>query len=307
MLLRPYAEKLFGISANLVDRRFFDTLVGATDASLPSRAKNWLEGRRVGPHESQLIIRPTRGIGVLADQLATVITGNGGAVRTSSAVERFLIGPSGVAGVELSSGEKRAHDHVISTLPLGLLIKKLPLVPVRAQQLTARLKVRACILIYARLSTRPIFPHQWIFFASPELALGRITDFANFGPHHRDTKGLLCGEVWCNSDDAIFADDDEALVARMRDELRRTGLLPANGRFTDFHVVKLRSAIPVLSVGFVEAVTQATGFLRAVGGLSTVGRHGAFGNESVQSSLLHGIDHAESLATTPTWNGGHLE
>jgi hypothetical protein len=63
------------------------------------------------------------------------------------------------------------------------------------------------------------------------------------------------------------------------------------------HVVRFRSAFPVLARGYRSTVTAAEEHLSGVGGLTSTGGWGGFANGGVHENLLAGLRVGERLAT----------
>jgi protoporphyrinogen oxidase len=297
LLFRPYVQKLFGIGADQIDRRFAATLVtGGQGIGVARLLRRVAPGGRTRRGEDRPIVRPVGGVGRLTERLADAVTADGGIIRTGSPVERLRAASGSMVEVELQGGEVRRHDHVISTLPVAQLVAKLADVPAEVRQSVARLRVRAAILLYARLSTGPVFTDQWIFLLSTQTRVCRVTDFANFHPAPaQGTKGILCAEYWCARDDPLFLSDETTVATHAEEDLRRVGILPRGSNFADAQLVRLPSAIPVLSLGYPDALEAAIAHLKRLGNISTIGRFGGFGNESVHSSILQGMDLADAL------------
>jgi protoporphyrinogen oxidase len=234
-------------------------------------------------------------VGRLAEKLAESVAANGGIVRTSSPVELLRVVDGKRVEVELEDGEGCRHDHVISTLPLGQFVDRLPNVPEDIRQRVQRLKVRATILVYAQLSTPPVFDDHWILLMSPDARVCRVTDFANFQSTSVPGRGILCAEIWCSRHDPIFRAEESTLATLTERDLRRSGILPSTSAITDFHLVRLPTAIPVLSLGYFDALEAAAAHLGRKGNFSTIGRFGRFGNESIHSSIIQGIELADAL------------
>ena len=108
-------------------------------------------------------------------------------------------------------------------------------------------------------------------------------------------------EYWCFDDDQIWGEDESTLVALATKEATATGLVPA-GSVVDGTVIRIPRCYPVYEHGYAEPLRTVTDYLDSIGGLTAVGRYGAFKYNNQDHSLLMGIMAAEAIATGRTPN-----
>jgi hypothetical protein len=66
-----------------------------------------------------------------------------------------------------------------------------------------------------------------LYIHSPDLDVGRITNFSNWVPEiKKDSPNtIMVLEYWGNNDDILWLQHDDSLVDRATAELKRTGLI----------------------------------------------------------------------------------
>jgi len=147
-----------------------------------------------------------------------------------------------------------------------------------------------------------LFPDQWLYIQSPELRVGRITNFRNWAPEPAEdsTDTVLAMEYWCDQADAVWADADAGWIAAATAELRQTGL-HAGAEVLDGHVVRLPACYPVYRCGYRQWLAPVVAFLRErLPHVSAIGRYGAFKYNNQDHSILMGILAAENIAAGAT-------
>ena len=296
VLFRGYVEKLFGVPAHLIDASFAGSLVsGSQPHSLLAAARD-LAWRIAGGggDERDRIVRPMGGSGVVLARLADYVADHGGRVLCGAAVRRIVGDGSLVGGIELADGSVHEHRLVVSTMPLPLLLAKLPRVAAELTEHGGQLRTRAALLVYLRVPHQS-WPDQWISMIDPNFRACRVTNFTNFGAK-ADPRlhTILAVEFWCNATDAIWQMDDESLVKLCRVELQEAHLLPAAAQITAVHAVRVPRAFPVLHIGYRRSVKLIHDELAGIKNLWTIGRFGGFSNDNVHSSILEGMELVEA-------------
>jgi protoporphyrinogen oxidase len=300
---KTYTEKLWGVSSRDLDADWAaQRIQGLT---LGAAIVGALRGNRGNRHKTLVdqFAYPRTGSALLYERLATAIGAGGGQVRLNAAVERVEVADGVATGVVLAGGEHLPATHVVSSMPITLLLRGLPDVPAAVQAAAARLRFRNTILVYLLVDAVDLFTDQWLYIHDPQLRHGRMTNFRNWSPDivGDDGRTVLCLEYWCFDDDQIWGADESALVALATKEATATGLVPA-GSVVDGTVIRIPRCYPVYEHGYAEPLRTVTDYLDSIGGLTAVGRYGAFKYNNQDHSLLMGIMAAEAIATGRTPN-----
>jgi protoporphyrinogen oxidase len=295
MFFKSYSEKLWGISGRDLDADFAAQRI--KNFSLAEAVKHAL-GLARQQHKTlvERFAYPLGGTGVVYERMAERVRADGGKVELSTPVLRLLHCRKEICGLELADGSRPEFDHVISTMPLTLLVRGLDGIPQEVRQAADSLEFRNTILVYLRVEGTGLFDDQWLYLHSPDLLAGRMTNFSNWGPGlgAKEDATLLALEYWCNDPDPLWAESEQDLIGRAAHETRMTGLL-GNRAVLDGHVFRLRRSYPVYRRGYRQHVDRIMEFLAGFEGLSAIGRYGAFKYNNQDHSILMGILAAENL------------
>lgn len=296
MFFRSYSEKLWGIPCSELDADFAAQRI--KKFSLAEAVAGALWPSRQARHQT-LVSRfayPWEGTGSVYETMAERVRQLGGHVHLEAPVRRVLCRDRQVTGVELVDGRIEPADHVISTMPLTLLLGGLPDVPPDVKSAADALTFRNTILVYLQVAAEHLFDDQWIYLHAPELRLGRVTNFRNWVPqlYGPAKTTILAGEFWCDAEEPLWQADDAALVAQATSELRSTGLL-GDAAVLDGHVVRVPRCYPVYRRGYRQPLARVVEHVQQVRGLTAIGRYGAFKYNNQDHSILMGILAAENL------------
>jgi len=293
---KTYSEKLWGrpcgeLSADFAAQRIRKLSLGAAvkAALFPNRAA----GHRT------LVDRfayPVHGTGSVYERMAEMIREVGGTVELGAPVRRVLHQGRAVTGLELFDGRQESHDQIISTMPLTLLVNGLGDLPTEVAAAVDALEFRNTILVYLHVDAERLFPDQWIYVNSPELRVGRVTNFRNWAAElNRGARTtILAAEFWCDGDEPLWSADDSSLIAQATDELRATGLL-GDAPLLEGRVVRVPRCYPVYARGYQQPLERVIEHVRSFAGLTPLGRYGAFKYNNQDHSILMGILAAENL------------
>jgi protoporphyrinogen oxidase len=188
-------------------------------------------------------------------------------------------------------------SHVISSIPLTIFVQNLKeSPPPRVIHAAKNLKFRNTILVYVIVQGSQLFPDNWLYINDPTIALGRVTNFANWSadmlPNQKQTP--LCCEYWCNFEDSLWKESEEHLLALAERELRQICLLrnePIQGGF----VVRLPRTYPIYAGSYREDLAILQSYLSSIENVQLVGRYGSFKYNNQDHSLLMGILAAENI------------
>ena len=293
MFFKSYSEKLWGIPCNELDADF-----AAQRIKKFSLGGAMLSAAGIGRAKHLTLVdqfsHPNGGTGMIYERMTASVREKGGVVHLSTPVSGIT---ADGAGIRFPDGRVEEFDHVISTMPLTLMVKSLPGIPREVESAIAKLTYRNTILVYLRIDKPSLFPDQWLYVQSPELRLGRITNFRNWGEelHGASDDTILALEYWCNGDDAIWSSSDEEMVTLGIGELRKTGLLH-HAEVMEGQVVRLPRCYPVYRTGYKQWLAPIVAHLRTVPRVTAIGRYGSFKYNNQDHSILMGLLAAENIA-----------
>ncbi len=294
IFFKTYSEKLWGIPCCELDADFAAQRI--KKLSLSEVAKNALGIGRV-KHQTLVdqFAYPIGGTGMIYQRMADYVDALG-TVRLNRPVRRVLHTNQQVTGLEFDNGTTRTYDHVISTMPLTLLVKGLDDTPENVQQAAEALMFRNTVLVYLNVDGTDLFDDQWIYVHADAMQVGRITNFRNWITqlHGNSKTSILSLEYWCNNDDSMWSESDEQLIERAKAEIRATGLI-GDSPILDGHVVRVPRCYPVYARGYKDRLSVVTDYIREFSGLTPIGRYGAFKYNNQDHSILMGLLATENL------------
>lgn len=298
IFFKSYSEKLWGISCRELDADFAAQRI--KKFSLLEAIRVAVGKARTTRHKTlaEQFPYPKLGSGLVYERMAQSITANGGTVLLNTPVRAVhpRFGETGAIQIELTNGEVRDFDHVISSMPITQLVEKLN-APPGIQEHARQLRFRNTILVYLSIESTDLFPDQWIYVHSPEVRTGRITNFRNWTSEiTRDQpETILCLEYWCSDNDEIWRADEAALAKVAMDDLLRLTFL-TGVRVKASTVRRVPKCYPVYGRGYKTHVTALAEFLNGIEGLTVIGRYGSFKYNNQDHSILMGALAAENIA-----------
>lgn len=294
MFFKSYSEKLWGIPCTELDSDF-----AAQRIRRFSLGQSILAALGVGRRRHKTLVDrfayPTGGSGDPYERMAKTITQGGGRIHLGTPVARVIREGTAITGLQLRDGSVHGFDHVVSTMPLTLLLDGLD-PPREVTEAAARLCFRNTVLVYLNVEADSLFTDQWIYIHAPDVLVGRITNFRNWVPelYGASPNTVLALEYWCQDEDALWAESDESLIARAGDECRRIGIL-GDARIAAGYVVRVRRSYPVYARGYKDTLAPVIAYLKTFDNLWPIGRYGSFKYNNQDHSILMGLLAADSI------------
>lgn len=293
---KTYSEKLWGISCKDLDADFAAQRI--KKFSLGEAVKSALFPKK-GHHKTLVdeFAYPHEGTGAVYERMAGYVAKHGGAIHCHTPVKRVITDGNQAVGLELSNGEIHSYDDIISTMPLNLLVARLDEAPEPIKAAAASLTFRNTILVYLNVEGKDLFPDNWLYVHSPELQVGRITNFRNWVPQiNRDAPNtILASEYWCYHEDELWTMEDSQIIDLARREMEKTGLIKG-APVVAGKVYRIPRCYPVYQRGYKKNLAPVESYLGTIRGLTVIGRYGAFKYNNQDHSILMGILAAENIA-----------
>ncbi len=296
IFFKTYTEKLWGISCKELDADFAAQRI--KKLSLGEAIKNAIFGGSGNKHKTLVdqFAYPLEGTGMVYERMANIIADKGSRVHLNAPVQRVLTRNNVAYALELADGTVQEYDHIVSSMPMTLLLQRLPEVPDDILEKSKQLRFRNTIIVYLLVDGKDLFPDNWLYVHSPDLLMGRITNFRNWVPQlYGDKQGsIMALEYWCYDEDDFWKWSDEKLIELAKVELQKTGLVK-NAPVTEGSVYRIPKCYPVYGRGYKDVLTPVEGYLRTVGNLSLIGRYGSFKYNNQDHSILMGLLAAENI------------
>ena len=292
---KTYSEKLWGIPCTELSEDFAVqrirklTLRDAVGAALFPSKKH--EHRTL----ADCFAFPSQGTGMVYERIADRLSAAGGQVLLNSPIRHVQTVDGRVTGITTADGIEHAYDHVISTMPLTLLVQGLNNVPQSVLDAVDQLKFRNTVLVYLEVADPKLFRDQWLYIHDARVRVGRVTNFSNWQMAQQTDppSSILCCEYWCNHTDETWTASDEQLASQAVAELKLIGLLPTSVH--NSHVVRIPRSYPVYRIDYRQHVNVVSDFLRQIQGLSVIGRYGSFKYNNQDHSILMGLLASENI------------
>ncbi len=303
IFFKTYTEKLWGISCKELDGDFAAQRI--KKLSLFEAIKNALVQGKGNKHKTLVdeFAYPLYGSGMIYENMRSFIEKNGSNVFLKAPVNRILTDDNRATSIEMASGEVHQFDHVISTMPLSLMVDRLPSVPADIKQAANSLKFRNTIIVYLNVEGTDLFPDNWLYVHASDLQMGRITNFRNWVPTiNGDQKSsILAIEYWCYDHDAMWKADSDYLISLATKELKTTGLT-GDHKILDGYIHKIHRCYPVYDSGYKDRLLPIESYLNTIKGLTVIGRYGAFKYNNQDHSILMGLLAAENISGKASHN-----
>ena len=304
IFFKTYTEKVWGtpcteIGSDWAAQRIknLDLLAALKDALLA-------QGRgREGEVVTTLIDRfyyPRHGPGMMWERCRDRLRGDGIHTLTANRVERLHHEDQRIvaATVRDDSGSRRVEaEHFVSSMPLPALLRALEPAPAPdILQAANRLGFRDFLTVVLIVDRRQLFPDNWIYIHSPDVALGRIQNFKNWSPEMvADPATTSLGlEYFVNEGDEMWRAADEELIELGRREVDKLGLLDG-ADVLDAAVVRMPKAYPVYDDGHRQALPVIRDYLGRFANLYPVGRNGQHRYNNQDHSMVTGVYAARNI------------
>ena len=279
---KTYTEKVWGVPATEIQADWAAQRI--KNLSLFSAVVNAILPKRNQKDITSLIEEfqyPKYGPGMMWERCRELVEQQGGSVlmetpvRTIRRVEgrgatEVVAGGDGDAAVTLPA------DHVISSMPLGALVRALdPPAPAEVLAAADDLAYRDFLTVALVVPESAGFPDNWIYVHSPEVKLGRIQNFGSWSPYLvKEGRTCLGLEYFVFEGDGLWTMADDDLVRLGTEELARLGLVSPDAVEAGY-VVRMPKAYPTYDETYHDNVETIRAWLAAeVPNVHPVGRNG---------------------------------
>jgi protoporphyrinogen oxidase len=297
IFFKTYSEKLWGIPCNELDADFAAQRI--KKLSMYEAIKNAIVGDAGSKHKTlvEQFKYPVNGTGSVYERMEAAIIKSGGRVHHKRPVARVITKNNQAVAIALENGQTQAFDHIISTMPVSLLVSRMNDVPEQVKKAAESLKFRNTILVYLQVDSTDLFPDNWLYIHSEELQMGRMTNFRNWVPqlYGNSDSSILVLEYWCNDEDEIWIREDKNLIELGEHEFRKTGL-DKGAKISGGYVHRIHRCYPVYEIGYRDKLEPVEQFLSGVEHLQAIGRYGAFKYNNQDHSILMGMLAAENIS-----------
>lgn len=302
IFFKSYSEKLWGIPCSELDADFASQRI--KKLSLSEAIKNALIKNSNNKHRTlvEQFAYPCLGTGAVYERMASYVQKNKGQIHYQTPIEKIIFNNGKACSLAFADGRiEGTYDHIISTMPLSLLLNHLP-TQKSVKDAANFLKFRNTILVYLNVDTMDLFPDQWIYLQSPELRAGRITNFRNWTPqlYGQEKTSILAMEFWCNDEEPLWKEPSNNLIELAKKELKQIGFI--NAAVLDGHVIRIPRCYPIYRKGYKTKLKIIEDYLKTIEGLSVIGRYGSYKYNNQDHSILMGLLAAANIIDNGSYN-----
>ncbi len=178
-------------------------------------------------------------------------------------------------------------DHVWSTIPVTVAARILrPAAPPEVLDAAGKIDYRAMILVYLELDVDQFTPTDAHYFPEANISVTRLSEPKNyFGLREPTGRTILCAELPCSPDDAVWKMSDAELGAHVVADMARAGLPLTRPPVRAFSR-RLRQAYPIYTLGYERWLQQVDDWVSAVPGFLSYGRQGLFAHDNTHHALF---------------------
>lgn len=295
----PYARKIWGmepehISAAQARKRVASSSIGKMLRRLLPGGTGSGAGQAKG-----IFYYPRHGYGQICERLAEAASAAGARILLETRVRRVRLGEA-THRVEVQSGDRPQSleaDHVWSTIPITVLAQLLePAAPAPVVEATHRLRFRAMLLVYLVVEQDRFTEYDAHYFPGADVGITRLSEPKNYAalaePRGRT---VLCAELPCDREDAVFGLPDDELGRRVQEDLERSGL-PLRAPLRRVVVKRLPQAYPLYPEGFEAAFDRIDSWLSGLPRLLSFGRQGLYAHDNTHHALYMAAAASRCLA-----------
>jgi protoporphyrinogen oxidase len=184
---------------------------------------------------------------------------------------------------------------LISTIPLGALMKILPPTPEPSPPLGDRLIYRSLICLFLAIDGARLSRDTWTYFSDPSIIFGRIHEPLNWSVQLAPPgKTSLALEIFCSAGDALWDKSDNELIEIALHDLARLKIIE-RARVENAWLARIPNAYPLYKIGYQEHLARVHEYLTRWNTLHLVGRTGAFQYMNSDGVIKHALDLADAL------------
>jgi protoporphyrinogen oxidase len=284
----PYARKIWGVDAEHLSAEVARHRISAGG---PADVARRAFAARGAPR--RCFYYPRSGFGQITDALADAATAVGARIDLGGRVDALRPGRDGVSITV--DGRDEHVGRVLWTAPPGALVAAVADAPATVRVDAATLGTRAMVLVYLVVDGAQYSPFDAHYFADASMVATRVSEPKNYrnGP---DPVGrtVLCAEIPCSVDDAIWRDAEQLGPAQVLDGFARARL-PAPV-VLEAHVHRRTSVYPIHDLATAGARHRVQDWADGLDGVTVLGRQGLAVGDNLHHVMAMGWDAAELAA-----------
>ncbi len=295
----PYAVKIWGVPPDELSAIQARRRVAAGSLGKMVRKVLTLVPGLKAP-EAGRFYYPRNGYGQISQRIADAARGLGADIRLETKVRAVRLGTPHRIETESADGVQSLEaEHVWSTIPISVLARVInPPPPAEVMDACQGIDYRAMILIYVVLAQSQFTPFDAHYFPEAEIRLTRLSEPKNYSARTEPAdRTVLCGELPCSVEDAVWRSSDADLAALVQDSLARCGL-PIRAPIVGIVTRRLPFAYPIYRRGYEAHFQRLDAWVAGLDRMLTFGRQGLFAHDNTHHTLAMAYGAVDCLSDT---------
>jgi protoporphyrinogen oxidase len=291
---KNYTEKVWGIPCHRIGADWASQRIRGLSLTAAIRNALFKSGRSRIKTLIDEFSYPRLGAGQLYEKLSALIVAGGGCVRTGVTARRLRREGARLRSIVVEDGHGRTFElegrHFLTSAALTDVIGMIdPPPPEEVLHACRSLRYRDHIGVNLLVSGA-VFPDNWIYVHSADVALARVTSYRNFSQAMAGSSDVspITVEYFVFPGDDLSSLDDDSLIEMAMRELQQLRLLTRD-RLIDGFVVRSEKAYPVMEIGYQTHVATIKSWLDRLENLLPIGRGGMFKYNNQDHAIATGL------------------
>jgi protoporphyrinogen oxidase len=293
----PYVQKIWGVPPDALDPELAKRRVsGGTIWGLVKRVAGLRSA--TGSRAPAFFFYPRRGYGQISETLATASAEAGATIRLGAEVTGVVVQNGRVDAVSARvDGTERSFPgrFVLSTIPLTVLARLVRPSGGAPIEAAAALAYRAMVLVYLTLDADRFTEYDAHYFPESAVRISRLSEPKYYSVTVRPGRTVLCAELPCAQQDAVWSMNDRSLGDLVRRDLEDVGLGPLPAVLS-VESRRLPQAYPIYTSGYRHAFDAIDRWIAGIDGLVTFGRQGLFAHDNTHHAMAMAYALADCLS-----------
>ena len=200
--------------------------------------------------------------------------------------------------ITFSNGQKRQHDHIISSIPLPSLIPMIRGVPADVKRAAHTLAYTKLVIVSLGVDRRDLSEAHVTYFYDPDIPFARVSFPHMFSAGNApDETGSIQAEIYFSDKYKPLNQPLDSFIHKVIDHLKECGVLNSDDSVIDSDVRLIPYANVIFDLDRAEALETVHGFLDDIG-ISYCGRYGEWDYIWTDESFRSGEHEARKIEET---------